>query len=218
MKENEAIEKGIDLEALKEEQRKLAKFVILKDEFDFKLATRFAGMHVELIGKELLASIVVVDDKFEIIEEKYVTRPVRFPYIPGYRAYRELPAMLAAYDKLEEEPDVIFIEAVGIAHPRSLGLASHFGISVNKPVIGITKSTIEGEQKGDEILMNGKAVAASVVTKKGSRPIYVSPGNMISLKTAIEMTKRCIKEPHKLPEPIVQARKSAAKVREELQK
>jgi deoxyribonuclease V len=218
MKENEAIEKGIELEKLKEEQKKLSKFVILKDAFDFKLATRFAGIHIELIGKELLASIVVLNEEFEIIEEKYVTRPVRFPYIPGYRAYRELPVMLAAYDKLEEEPDVIFIEAQGIAHPRGLGLASHFGISINKPVIGITKGILEGEQKNDEIFLNGKVVASSLVTKKGSRQIYVSPGHMISLKTAIEVTKRCIKEPHKLPEPIVEARKSAANVREELQK
>jgi len=216
MKEKEAAEKGIDLESLKAEQKKLAKSVVLKDEMDFSQATRFAGVHVEMIGKEILVSIAVLDENMEVMEEKYVTRPVRFPYIPGYRAYRELPAVLAAYDKLEENPDVIFIEAVGIAHPRGLGLASHLGISIGKPVIGITKNVFEGEKKGSEVFLNGKAVAIVLETKKGSNPVYVSPGNMISLKTAIEVTKRCIKEPHKMPEPIVQARKSSSNVKHEL--
>jgi len=216
MKEKEALEKGIELGKLQEEQKKLAKLVVLKDENDFSQATRFAGMHIEMLGKEILVSIVVLDEALEVIEEKYVTRPPRFPYIPGYQAYRELPAMLAAFDKLEEVPDVIFIESTGIAHARGLGLASHFGLTVGKPTIGITKDIFEGEKKDKDVIMNKKVVASLLETKKGSNPIYVSPGHMLTLKTALELTKRCIKEPHKMPEPIVQARKSASTVQHEM--
>jgi deoxyribonuclease V len=218
MLEKEAIEKGIDIESLKEEQKKLAKSVVLKDEADFTQATRFAAIHTETIEKEIIAAVALLNEDLEVIEEKYVSQHIRFPYIPGFRAYRELPAMIAAYDKLEEQPDVIFIEAQGISHPRGLGLASHFGVSVSKPVIGITNTILEGEVKDNQIILNKKAVAEIVVTKKGARPVYVSPGHMISLKTAVEMTKRCLKEPHKLPEPIVAARKTASNVRQELQK
>ena len=218
MLEKEAVEKGIAIEALKAEQKKIAKLVSLKDAFDFKLASRFAAIRTEALGKEILASIVVLDEKLEIIEEKYVLKPIRFPYIPGYRAYRELPAMLAVCNKLDGPPDVIFIESHGIAHPRGLGLASHLGVSLNQPVIGVANKILIGTQKNNEIILNNKKVASSLITKKGSRPIYISPGNMISLKTALEVTKRCLKEHHKLPEPIVQARKSVSKIKKELQK
>ena len=220
MKEKEAITRGIDIEALKAEQKKLAKNISLKDAFDFASATRFAAIHTETLEKtkEIIACAVLLDEKLELIEEKYILRSIRFPYIPGYRAYRELPVMITVYNKLEEQPDVIFVEAHGIAHPRGLGLASHFSISVNKPTIGIAKKILIGKAKNDNIILNKKVVAKSLVTRRGSKPIYISCGNLISLKTAVEVTKHCLKKPYKLPMPIVEARKAAAKIREELQK
>jgi len=217
MKEEEAVEKGIDIEALKEEQKKLAKLVTTKDAFDFNNATRFAGIEIETLPtKEILVAIAVLDENMELVEEKYAIKPAHFPYIPGFRAYRELPCILAAYDKLEESPDVIFIEAHGISHPRGLGLASHLGVSLSKPVIGITNQILVGEEKGNQVILNGKLIAEKVLTKVGSKPIYVSIGHMISLKTAVELVKKCIREPHKLPEPLVRARKVAQRVKKEM--
>ncbi len=220
MKEEDAIEKGIDIEALKAEQKKLAKKISLKDVFNFGNATRFAAIHTETLQqtKEIIAAIVVLDENLELIEEKYVIRPIKFPYIPGYRAYRELPSMVVVYNKLEERPDVVFIGAHGIAHPRGLGLASHFGISIDKPTIGIAKKILMGEEKDGKIILNKKTVAQAIITKQGAKPLYVSPGHMISLKTTLEVTKKCIKEPHKLPEPMVLARKIVERVKEELGK
>ncbi|MEM4152682.1 MAG: endonuclease V [Candidatus Pacearchaeota archaeon] len=219
MLEKEAIEKGIDIEALKEEQRKLAKLVSCKDAFDFNNATRFAGIDLETLKtKEILAAIAVVDENMEIVEEKYAIRPIKFPYIPGFRAYRELPCILAAYEKLEEQPDVFFIEAQGISHPRGLGLASHLGISINRPVIGITNHILIGEERGDDVILNGKVIAKKLITKEGSKPFYVSVGHMISLSSAVELVKKCVREPHKLPEPLVMARKMASKIRKEIER
>ena len=220
MKEEEAIKKGIDIEALKAEQKKLAKSISLKDAFNFDNVTRFGAIHTEILQetKEILASAVVLDENLELLEEKYIIRPIKFPYIPGYRAYRELPIMTIAYSKLEEQPDLVFIEAHGIAHPRGLGLASHFGLSIQKPTIGIAKKILIGKEKNNEIILNGQVVAKETITKQGAKPIYVSPGHMISLKTAVEITKKCVKEPHKMPEPIVLARKVAEKVKNELGK
>ncbi len=220
MLEKEAIEKGIDVKALKAEQKKLSKSILLKDAFDFKLANRFTGITTVILEKshEILASAVLLDENLEIIEEKYTIKPIKFPYIPGYRAYRELPAMIKAYKKLEEQPDVIFVEGHGIAHPRGLGLASHFGLAIAKPTIGIAKTALVGEKKNNKIVLNNKTIAQCLVTKKGSKLIFVSTGHMISLKTAVEITKKCVKEPHKLPEPLIQARKYTAKTKKELQK
>lgn len=217
MLEKEAIERGIDIESLKQEQKKLAKLVVLKDAFDFNNATRFAGIEVNTIKtKEILVSIAVLDENMELVEEKYAIKSAKFPYIPGFRAYRELPCILAAYDKLEEQPDLIFIEAQGISHPRGLGLASHLGVSINKAVIGITNQILAGEEEGNKVILNKKVIAEKVAIKQGSKPFYVSVGNMISLDTAVELVKKCIREPHKLPEPLVQARKIAQRIKKEM--
>ncbi len=216
MKEEDALAKGINLEALKEEQMKLSKLVDIKDAFDFKNATRFAAIVVETLKtKELIAGIAILDEEMKLVEDKYIIQKAKFPYIPGFRAYRELPLMLSVLEKIEEGPDVIFILGQGISHQLRLGIASHLGVSINKPTIGITQSMVNGEEKGDTVRMNGKVVAKKLQTKEKSRPIYISPGHMITLKTAVEVTKRCLKELHKLPEPIVFARKTLSRVSEE---
>ncbi len=218
MKEKEAIEKGIDLETLRQEQKKLAKTLSLKDEFDFNSAIRFAGIDIVFIQerKELVAVIVVLDENMEVIEEKYAQERINFPYIPGFRAYRELPVMLKAIEKLNEVPDVIFVLGQGIAHPQGLGIASHLGLALGKPTIGIAKSLVIGQEENDEVKIGNKVVAKKIQTHEGSKPIFISQGNLISLNTAIELTKKCLKEPHKLPEPLVRARRYLDRICKEL--
>jgi deoxyribonuclease V len=218
MLEEEAIKKGIDIEGLRAEQRRLAKTLSLKDEFDFDNATRFAGVDilVDTNNKRMIAAIVVLDEDLEPVEEKYAQAKISFPYIPGFRAYRELPLMVEVFKKLEEAPDVIFVLGHGIAHPRGFGIASHFGLAISKPTIGIAKKVLVGEEKNDEIILNNKVLAKAVMTKQGSKPIYVSQGNMISLDTAVKITKKCAKEPHKLPEPIVKTRRYLDRIRKTL--
>jgi deoxyribonuclease V len=218
MLEKEAIEKGIDVEALKNEQKKLVKNVVLKDAFDFKFVQRYGSIITEIVGKSILAVCVVLNENLEVIEEKYAIQKIKFPYIPGLRAYRELPVMLEAYEKIEDQPDVIFILGHGISHPCGIGIASHVGVILNKPTIGISKNLVCGKEKEgtDNIVFGKKIVAKKLITREGSKPIYVSQGNMISLKTALTLVVKCLKEPHKLPEPIVLARKFASRIKEEI--
>lgn len=189
----------------------------MKDAIDFSLADRFAGCDTIMIGNKIMAAIVVLDKDMQISEQQYVARRPDFPYISGFRAYRELPALLECYNKLQEQPDVIFLEGHGIAHPRNCGIATHLGISIQKPTIGIAKGLLSGELINGSIVIKGRKVGNELHTKEGSKPIYVSPGNMISLKTAVELTKKFIIKPHKLPEPLVQARKFANRIRDEIE-
>jgi len=216
MKVEQAIEKGIDLEELKQEQKKLAKLISLKDQFDIKSAQKFAGIFTETINRDILAVVVVLDENFEVIDRKYSIQKARFPYIPGFRAYRELNVIIDAFSKLETEPDVVFILGHGISHESGLGIASHLGISLQKPVIGIAKNLIYGEEKENKVYIDYKVVAEKLKTKEGAREIYVSPGNLISLKTALELTKKFVRDNHKLPETIIEARKFAKDIREEV--
>lgn len=214
----EAIAKrfNIDLKKLEQEQKKLAKNISLKDAINFNLADRIAGFDTVIVNNKIMAAIVVLDKEMQILEQQYVVKKPDFPYIPGFRAYRELPAMIECYNRLQEQPDVIFIDGHGIAHPRQCGIATHLGISIQKPTIGIAKKLLAGEIKDSNIVIDGKITGIELQTKEGSKPVYISPGNMISLKTAAELTRRFIIKPHKLPEPLVQARKFANRVSDEI--
>ncbi len=206
----------IDVKRFEDEQKKLAKLVIEKDYMDFSEVRLVAGCDTSTIGKEVIGSIVVLSEDFEVIEEKFSLKRATFPYIPSFLAYRELPVLIDAFHKLENKPDVFFINGHGTLHPRGCGLASHFGIAVDAATIGIAKELLVGEVKDSKIFLNGKQKGYALITKEGSKPIYISVGNKVKLSSAVELTKKFIKQPHKLPEPLTLAHKYANKIKEEL--
>jgi len=221
MDEQELIKKfNIDIEALKKEQLNLAKSLSIKDSADFSLATRFAAIENLCVKNKIISAVIVCDKDFNIIEQQYFFDKLRFPYLYGFRAYRELPSMISAFNKLNEKPDVVLIMGHGITHPR-LGLASHFSLSTGIPSIGVSNSLFEENEtskNGEDILKKNKKekVGKVLQSKENSNPIYISPGNLISIATAYDLTKKLIKHPHKLPEPLHLAHKYAKNVKEEL--
>jgi len=213
---NELIKKyNIDLEKLKQEQIKLAKGLQIKDNIDFSLADRFGAIDNTFIGNKMLCSIIICNKDYEIIDRAYVFERVKFPYIPGFRNYRELLPMILAFEKLTEKPDVVFIPGQGISHQR-LGLASHFALSTGVPTIGVSNSIIECEINGEDILKNNKKVGKVLVSKEGSNPMYISPGDLISVNSSYELCKKMINPPHKRPEPLHLAAKYSKEVLKEL--
>ena len=229
MDQEELIKKyNIDVEKLEKEQIKLAKDLEIKDKIDFSLADRFGAVDVTFIKNKILASIIVWGrlmegeegkKECEVLDRVYFLDKVRFPYLAGLRSYRELPAMAEAFNKLNEKPDIMFISAQGISHPR-LGLASHFSLLTGIPVIGVANSVADKdgniEIKKEDILKKGKKVGKVFVSKPGSRPMYISPGDGISINSALDLSKEFINLPHKLPEPLHLASKYGREVRKEL--
>jgi len=133
-----------------------------------------------------------------------------------------LPTITKLLEKVEEKPDLVFIKGHGITHPR-LGLASHFSLVTGIPAIGVAENLLIGEVRnkgnggaGEDIVVNGKVKGKVLQTREGSKPIYISPGNLISVESALELTKKFIRQPHKLPEPLHLAHKFAKKVMKEL--
>ena len=119
--------------------------------------------------------------------------------MPGLLSFREIPPILEAWSLLTNEPDAIMIDGHGIAHPRRAGIASHFGLIVERPSFGCAKSILVGrhDEPGIErgchtpLVDKGEQVGAALRTKRNVRPIYVTPGHMIDLPTAIELTLAC---------------------------
>ena len=90
---------NINLEKLKEEQIKLSKTISLKDEINFSLAERIAGIESVFFQNKIISAIVVLDSKLESLEQEYFEDKIKFPYIPGFKAYRELPSMIQAFQQ-----------------------------------------------------------------------------------------------------------------------
>lgn len=147
-------------------------------------------------GKAIAGVILYSFPEMEEIERAWAERPLTFPYVPGLLSFRELPALLGALEKLSREPDVIFCDAQGYAHPRRFGLACHLGVLLDRPTVGCAKSRLIGEHKepgraaGSRVALvdEGKTIGAVVRTRAGVKPIYVSQGHRVSLRTAIELT------------------------------
>jgi len=206
----------IDFNNLKKEQLKLAKKVITTDSFE-KIKT-IAGADQAYIGNNKVISSIVVCDytTLDIIESKYTVMEGKIPYKSGFLFYKDGPAIIDAYNKLENKPDALMLEGNGILHPRRIGMASHVGILLDAPTIGITKRLMLGEVRGNTIYVDKEARGYELITKEHARPIYTSPGNKISLKTSLEVIKRCLRQPHKLPEPLYLAHKYGRKIRKKL--
>ncbi len=221
MKPEELAKKyNIDLVKLEKEQEKLAKTLKIKDSADFSAITRIGAVDNAFSQNNIISVSIVLDNETEFLEQEYFSDKMRFPYISGFRAYRELPAMVETINKLEEKPEVVFLSGHGIAHPR-LGLASHFSLSTGIPSIGVSDSLLgedvkAGDTDGSDILKNNKKVGKVLISKPGSRPMYISPGNLISIETAYQLSKKFIRLPHKLPEPLHKAHKYSRDIRKEL--
>mgnify|MGYP001587100410 CR=1 FL=1 len=207
----------VDLAKVKEEQLKLAKKVTLKDSFE-KLEL-IAGVDCAYNQHEAIAAIVVCDyNSLNVKEKVFAILKAKIPYLKGFLAYREGPSISEAYAKLETKPDLVIFDGNGILHPRKIGLASHMGVLLDIASIGIAKQLLVGEVKGNKVYVEKEALGELIVTKEHSKPIYISPGHKISLKSSIEVVKHCIKFPHKLPEPLHLAHRYADEIREKIAK
>ena len=207
----------IDFDKLKEEQLKLSKKVVTKDSFE-KLEL-VGGVDCTYNQDEIISAIVVCDYKtMEVKERVFAVVKAKVPYVQGFLAYRECPAISEAYAKLQNRPNIMIIDGNGILHPRRCGLASHVGVLLDQPTIGIAKQLLVGEVKDKLVYVDKKARAELVTTKEHSKPVYVSPGHKISLKTSIEIVKKCLRFPHKLPEPLHLAHRYADEIREKMAK
>ena len=173
-----------------------------------------AGADVAFVEDTAHACVVVLSfPKLEIVETVVHKEKVTFPYIPGLLSFRETPALAQAFCKLQYEPDLIFIDGQGLAHPRAAGIACHIGVILDRPTIGCAKSLLFGAYKepkqargsvSDLCDGEGRVIGAVVRTRDGVQPVFVSIGHKIDLAQAIELTLACGKG-YRIPEPTRQA-------------
>lgn len=176
------------------------------------------GVDMGVRGDVMRAAAVALDyPGLSVVARSLAELPLEFPYIPGLLSFREAPAILAALGGLELEPDLVFVDGQGVAHPRRFGIASHLGLLLDRPTIGVAKSILVGHHEpvgptvGDRapLVADGEVVGYALRTRPGVKPVYISVGHRIALEAAGEWTLRCSRG-YRLPEPTRRAHQLAS--------
>jgi deoxyribonuclease V len=159
-------------------------------------------------GRCYAAVVLLRLPELEVVEQASAERPITFPYVPGLLSFREGPALLAAFARLGQRPDLIVFDGQGFAHPRRFGLACHLGYLLDIPSIGCAKSILVGKHQGlgkragsfAWLTHQGERVGAAVRTREGVRPVYVSPGYRVGFATAVKLALMLARK-FRVPEP-----------------
>ena len=190
-------------DAMRTLQSELAMQVILRDQFAMPLRT-VAGFHVDFedSGAITCATAVLLDaNTLEVIASEVARIPTRVLAIPDLLSFRDLPALLAVLGQLPETPDLAFIDGHGIAHPRRLGIAAHFGVATGVPSIGVAKEILIGESRTNLHDMRGaftplrdgaEQIGWILRSKPGCLPLIISPGHRVALASAPELVMRYV--------------------------
>lgn len=182
-----------------------------------------AGVDVSYVrrsGMQWAGVVVLSVPSLEPVEERWSCTPIAFPYVPGLLSFREIPALIDPLEALEIEPDVVFCDGQGIAHPKGLGLAAHLGVLINKPTVGCAKSRLVGEYapvgetrgSASPLLYQGCTVGAVVRTRNGVNPMFISPGHGLDLDTAVRLVLQ-YGGPYRVPTPTRLADRLVGRVR-----
>ncbi|MEW5759883.1 MAG: endonuclease V [Candidatus Thermoplasmatota archaeon] len=187
----------IDLKALRNEQIKLRKKVKIYDEFED--ITAVGGVDVAYSEDFAYGACLVYNG--QDITSYTIKRKIDFPYIPTYLAYREAPIIIDLLKRVKKI-DLLMVDGNGILHPYRFGIASHVGVLLDMPTIGIAKSLLCGrEQRGK--IMDGKEQIGYILHTK-NRKVYISPGHKVSMESSLKIVKEIyskielINEAHKL--------------------
>jgi deoxyribonuclease V len=169
--------------------------------------------------------VVLKFPSLEVVEISYAFMEVKVPYVPGFLAFREVPLLIKAYSKLSLKPDVIIVDGQGIAHPRRVGLASHFGVVMGLSTVGCAKKPLFGEfdYPCDDAgcfsyikdPSSEEVIGVVLRTKKAVKPVFVSPGNFSDVETSKDLIINCCRG-YRLPEPVRLAHNLLTRKRKDL--
>ncbi|MGZ3632734.1 MAG: deoxyribonuclease V [Parachlamydiaceae bacterium] len=230
--ENLANPKWLFIESIPEAQaaqKDMAKKVVLEDDLPESIK-HIGGLDVSNTPfdpeqKIFGAATVISYPSLSLVETATQTNRQTFPYVPGLLGFREAPTLIEAYKQLSILPDIIMVDGHGVSHPRGLGIASHLGVLLGIPTIGVAKSILVGTPAGPlpeevgstvPLVWKGKEIGMMLRTKKRCLPLIISAGHKVSLKTAVELVMSCLTK-YRLPESTRYAHLTANKARKDFQ-
>lgn len=216
------VKSGFSIDKAHKTQLQLSKRIIFEDRLPREIRY-VAGVDVAYTSDLSIGAVAVLDySNLNLVEKQTALRKTTFPYIPTLLSFKELPPTMLCIKRLKIQPDLFLVDGQGFAHPYHCGFASHLGIVLGKPTIGVAKSKLVGEVEdfgGRDFAYlrhQGEIVGAAVKTMPGCKPVYVSVGHMVSLENAIKIVKHCA--PHGgIPEPLRKAHQIATTEKKRIQ-
>ncbi|WP_436903110.1 endonuclease V [Halovenus halobia] len=207
-------------------QREIAEQAVFTDDLGtdpLGSETLIAGVDQGFADGQATSAVVVLRDG-EVIERAHARVETEIPYIPGLLSFREGGAILAALEEVDTDPDVLVLDGSGRIHFREAGLATHIGVAVDTPALGVAKNLLCGrpreslgeplsestrvpiEADSDVTAPDGTVIGYAFQSRQydsGTQyinPLYVSPGHRVSAETATDIVDACGGD-YKLPEP-----------------
>lgn len=168
-----------------------------------------ADISLDLYSETVYAGLVVLSyPELQPVAYSLVKSSTIFPYVPGYLAFREIPAILKAYEQLPVKPDIVMFDGNGILHARRMGIASHFGVLTGAVTMGCAKKKLAGQyedpgtSKGEysHVTDKSEVIGYALRTKDNVKPVFISPGHQMSLEDSLTFALKFTGK-HRLPEP-----------------
>lgn len=203
-------------EKCNEIQSNLKSKIVMNNSFKLDKLHYVAGVDLAYWKEDTekaVCCIVILDYKTgELVEEVHSVGEIKFPYIPSYLAFRELPLVMECTEKLSIKPDLYVFDGNGYLHPRHMGIATHASFYLDKPAIGVAKNyyKIKGadfvmpeNEKGayTDIVIDGEIYGRAVRTCKNVKPIFISVGNYIDLDTTTMIINELVRKDSHIPMP-----------------
>lgn len=216
----------VDFAEARRIQERLRRRVVEQDRFGPVRRVAAADVSYDRGSPVLYAAVVVGDARTgATLERAGMRRRVRFPYVPGYLSFREVPPLLEAFARLATRPDLLLADGQGRAHPRRFGLACHLGVLLDLPTIGVAKSRLvgthrePGRRRGCHARLRdgGETIGEALRTREGVKPVFVSIGHRVSLPSARRWVLRLAPR-HRLPEILREAHAEVNRLRRRARK
>jgi len=194
-------------------QQRLCRHCILERTIDICEIRHVAGADAAYNQDTIYAAVVVMRfPGLKVVEKTCAVQEIPFPYIPGLLSFREGPAIIDAFNCLTTVPDLIFINGHGYAHPKRFGLASHVGLVLDVPSVGVAQRlltgsfTLPGADRGSAgpVLDNTEVIGMAVRTVTGTKPVFISAGHKVDLAQAVDIALKTTIT-HRITEPVWQA-------------
>jgi len=180
----------LNLKELAENQTQLANSVKRYDE-PASSGSIIIGVDVAYSEEVATGAAVVMDNMTrETIASTTIIREIEAEYVPGFFQLREGPILIELVQNIKEK-GVLLVDGNGILHPRRYGLASHIGVTLDRPTIGVAKKlligTIENRSQNYADIIYENEILGRAVWLGRKEPIFVSIGHRVSLDAAVQV-------------------------------
>lgn len=168
-----------------------------------------ADISLNLYSATIYAGIILLSfPALKPVGWSLVKSETHFPYVPGYLAFREVPALVAAWEQLPHKPDVLVVDGHGIAHPRRMGIATHFGVVTGQPSLGCAKKLLTGNYEMPDtdagastpIWHGAEQIGHAFRSKRNTAPVFVSPGHLVGMENSLAIIRQCVGK-YRIPAP-----------------